>query len=138
MLDQYFRQNGKVINPDNPAKPGDYDRGSNTIGGNALQCPCGNLHSLWDDLPASHKRGRMNESLSKAARSLKLPNQVKDATQTVEQWPELWANDAIADAKILFAGTQFSQSSSNGRSNNWSIALPLEYEKPCSRLKSRH
>lgn len=121
----FLNADGKIVNPDE----GQYDRGSNTVGGNALQCPCGNLHSLWDDLPQQFKRGRMNDALTKKAKSLTLAN------AAIEELPVLWANDAIRDAKQLFAGTQFSKSTPNQRGNSWSIALPLEYEKTMLNMK---
>ncbi|MFZ6758358.1 S1/P1 nuclease [Undibacterium sp. Ji50W] len=121
----FLNAEGKIINPDE----GQYDRGTNTVGGNALQCPCGNLHSLWDDLPQQYKRGRMNDTLTKKAKTLTLAN------ASIEELPVLWANDAIRDARILFAGTQFSKSTPNQKGNNWSIALPLEYEKTMANLK---
>ncbi|MBK1889520.1 S1/P1 nuclease [Undibacterium sp. 14-3-2] len=121
----FLNAEGKIVNPDE----GEYDRGSNTVGGNALQCPCGNLHSLWDDLPQQFKRGRMNEALTKKARTLNV------AKAQLEQLPALWADDAVSDAKKLFAGTQFSKSTPNQRGNSWSIALPLEYEKTMVSMK---
>lgn len=125
----FLSSEGKIINPDHAHKPGDYDKGSNTVGGNALQCPCGNLHALWDDLPPSYKHGRMNEMLKARASLLaKTPG----ATET---WPKLWADQSIADAKIVFAGMQFSKSTTTQRGNNWSIALPLEYEKTMLKIK---
>lgn len=123
----FLDANGKIVNPDE----GQYDRGSNTVGGNALQCPCGNLHSLWDDIPQQFKRGRMNEALSKKAQMIVKPS----ATIALEQWPVIWADGAIADAKTLFSGTQFSKSTPNQRGNSWSIALPLEYEKTMASVK---
>lgn len=116
---------GKKVNPDE----GHYDHGTNTIGGNALQCPCGNLHALWDDIPQQFKHGRMNDMLAKKARAVAKP------AAAIGQWPVLWANDAIHDAKTVFNGTQFSQSTPNKRGNNWSIALPLEYEKTMQNVK---
>ncbi|MFZ6735582.1 S1/P1 nuclease [Undibacterium sp. Ji42W] len=121
----FLNADGKIVNPDE----GQYDRGSNTVGGNALQCPCGNLHSLWDDLPQQFKRGRMNDALTKKAKA------VVPTNGTIEELPVLWANDAIRDARVLFAGTQFSKSTPNQRGNNWSIALPLEYEKTMLNMK---
>ncbi len=121
----FLSAEGKVIDPDS----GEYDRGSNTVGGNALQCPCGNLHSLWDDVPFNYKRGKMNEALSKKAKTYAV------VKAPVDQLPVLWANDAIRDARKLFDGTQFSKSTPNQRGNSWSIALPLEYEKTMSNLK---
>lgn len=121
----FLNADGKIINPDE----GVYDHGSNTVGGNALQCPCGNFHSLWDDLPQQFKRGRMNEVLTKKARAVVASN------AAIEELPVLWADDAIRDAKLLFAGTQFSKSTPNQKGNSWSIALPLEYEKTMQNLK---
>ncbi|MDO8178450.1 MAG: S1/P1 nuclease [Undibacterium sp.] len=123
----FLDANGKIVNPD----AGEYDRGSNTVGGNALQCPCGTLHALWDDIPQQFKRGRMNEALTKKAKMVAKP----DASTSIEQWPAVWADGAIADAKTLFAGTQFSKSTPNQRGNSWSIALPLEYEKTMFTVK---
>ncbi len=121
----FLDADGHIVDPDS----GTYDRGSNTVGGNALQCPCGNLHSLWDDLPAQFKRGRMNEALTKKAKTIAI------SAGTIDQWPELWANDAILQARVLYAGTQFSKSTPNQRGNSWSIALPLEYEKTMASVK---
>lgn len=121
----FLDASGNLVNPDDTG----YDHSSNTVGGNALQCPCGNLHSLWDDLPLPYKRGRMNEALVKKARLVPL-------TQgSPEQLPVAWADDAIRDARKLFAGTQFSKSTPNSRGSNWSIALPLEYEKTMFSMK---
>ena len=116
---------GKIVNPDQ----GQYERGSNTVGGNALQGPCGNLHSLRDDIPAQFKRGRMNEMLIRQARN------VAPGKGALPQWPALWADDAIRDARLLYAGAQFSKSTPGQRGNSWSIALPLEYEKTMASLK---
>lgn len=121
----FLDADGHIVNPDD----GHYDRGSNTVGGNALQCPCGNLHSLWDDIPQTFKRGRMNDALAKKAAAIPVAN------APVNQLPVLWADDAIKDARKLFAGTQFSKSTPNQRGNNWSIALPLEYEKMMAGMK---
>ena len=121
----FLNADGKIINPDE----GQYDRSSNTVGGNALQCPCGNLHSMWDDLPQQFKRGRMNDALTKKAKA------VSPSSGAIEELPVLWANDAIRDAKVLFAGTQFSKSTPNQKGNSWSIALPLEYEKTMLNMK---
>ncbi|QJQ07356.1 S1/P1 nuclease [Undibacterium piscinae] len=121
----FLNADGKVVNPDD----GHYDHGSNTVGGNALQYPCGNLHSMWDDLPPQFKRGRMNEELSAKAKAIIKPE------GNPERWPTLWANDAILNASILFKDTQFSKSTPNQRGNSWSIALPLEYEKTMLKIK---
>ncbi|MFZ6657491.1 S1/P1 nuclease [Undibacterium sp. TJN19] len=121
----FLNADGKIINPDE----GQYDHNSNTVGGNALQCPCGNLHSLWDDLPVQFKRGRMNDGLAKRAKT------IAPTGGAIEDLPALWADDAIRDARILFAGTQFSKSTPNQKGNNWSIALPLEYEKTMLNMK---
>lgn len=123
----FLTEDGTVINPDD----GPYDRGSNTVGGNALQGPCGNLHSIWDDIPQQFKHGRMNAVLSSKARSVATPT----ASVRPDAWPELWADDAILDARRVFAGTQFSKSTAGPRGNNWSVALPLEYEKTMLSLK---
>ncbi|MDO8651749.1 MAG: S1/P1 nuclease [Undibacterium sp.] len=123
----FLNADGKMINPDN----GQYERGSNTVGGNALQSPYGNLHALWDDIPQPFKRGRMNEALCSKAKSIAKPA----ISVTPDEWPVLWADDAIHNAKILFAGTQFSKSTPNQRGNSWSIALPLEYEKTMLAVK---
>lgn len=121
----FLNPDGKIINPDD----GHYERGSNTVGGNALQCPYGNLHALWDDIPSQFKHGRMNEALSGKARN------IAPIAAALDEWPAIWADDAIHHAKILFAGTQFSKSSANQRGNSWSIALPLEYEKTMFSVK---
>lgn len=121
----FLDANGKIVNPDE----GKYEPSSNTVGGNALQGPCGNLHTLWDDIPAPYKRGRMNEDLTKKAKS------IDKSPATSEKWPALWAKDAILQAKTVFAGTQFSKSTPNPRGNSWSIALPLEYEKTMASMK---
>lgn len=121
----FLNADGKQVNPDE----GHYDHASNTVGGNALQCPCGNLHSLWDDLPPAFKRGRMNEFLIQKAKA------VPQSKTPVDQMSVVWANDAIRDAKVLFAGTQFSASTPAQRGNNWSIGLPLAYEKTMANLK---
>lgn len=121
----FLNADGKEINPDE----GEYDRGTTTVGGNALQGPCGNLHALWDDVPQQFKRGRMNEALTKKA---KLVAKSKDA---IEQWPTIWANESIMNARLVYAGTQFSKSMPNQRGNSWSIALPLEYEKTMLTMK---
>lgn len=116
---------GKRINPDE----GHYDHASNTVGGNALQYPCGNLHSLWDDLPPAMKRGRMNDTLAQKARTL------PKASAALEYWPELWANDSITAARHAYEGTQFSKRSAGQHGSNWSVALPLEYEKTLATMK---
>lgn len=123
----FLDADGKIVNPDE----GKYEPGSNTVGGNALQGPCGNLHALWDDIPAPFKRGRMNEDLTKKARN------ISKAAAAPEQWPALWATDAIHQSKTLFAGAQFSKSTPNPRGNSWSIALPLEYEKTMASMKEQ-
>ncbi|MBI3283910.1 MAG: S1/P1 nuclease [Burkholderiales bacterium] len=121
----FLDSDGKLVNPD----AGAYDRSSNTVGGNALQCPCGNLHTLWDDIPQPFKRGRMNEALGKKARAL-------DKTAgPLELWPANWADDAMRDARTVYAGTQFSKATTGPRGNSWSIALPLEYEKTMAAVK---
>ncbi|MBC3862967.1 S1/P1 nuclease [Undibacterium jejuense] len=121
----FLDANGQIINPDDVA----HNQSNNTVGGNALQCPCGNFHALWDDVPMLFKRGRMNATLSKKARTLTL------ASAPVDQLPVLWADDAIADARLIFAGTQFSKSTQNQFGSNWSIGLPLEYEKTMQNVK---
>lgn len=121
----YLNAEGKQTNPDE----GNYDRGTHTVGGNALQCPCGNLHALWDDIPVPLKRGKGNEVLIQKAKTVAKTN------APIEQWSTWWANDALRDAKIAFASTQFSASTPNQRGNSWSIALPLEYEKTMAKLK---
>ncbi|MFZ6846070.1 S1/P1 nuclease [Undibacterium sp. RuTC16W] len=121
----FLDADGKIINPDDKG----LDKTTNTIGGNALQCPCGNLHSLWDDLPQNFKRGRMNDFLTKKAKTI-----AKD-TAPPEQWAVLWADDAIRNARIVFAGAQFSERTPNVKGNNWSIALPLAYERTMAQVK---
>jgi hypothetical protein len=121
----FLNADGKMVNPDD----GQYDRGSNTVGGNALQCPCGNLHALWDDVPAQFKKGRMNQMLSTKAKD------VAKTKGTLNAWPALWADEAIMNARIVFKDTYFSKSSPNQRGNNWSVALPLEYEKTMYKVK---
>lgn len=121
----FLDNGGKIVNPDQGA----YDHASNTVGGNALQCPCGNLHSLWDDLPFNMKRGKMNQQLLKKAGAF----QAQPAA--VAELPVLWADDAMRGARQLYAGTQFSGSSAGPRGNSWSIALPLEYEKTMQNMK---
>jgi len=121
----FLNSDGKIVNPDE----GHYDRGSNTVGGNALQCPCGNFHSLWDDIPQQFKGGRMNEALIGKARN------IARTSGAASRWPESWADAAIADAKLVFKGAQFGKSTPNQRGNSWSIALPLEYERLMARVK---
>lgn len=121
----FLDSDGRLVNPDEAS----YDKGSNTVGGNALQGPCGNLHALWDDVPGPFKRGRQNELLIAKARSVPL------TSGAAGKWPERWADAAIADAKRLFAGVQFGKSTPNPRGNSWSIALPLEYEKTMAAMK---
>ncbi|MET3138484.1 hypothetical protein AAKU61_002854 [Undibacterium sp. GrIS 1.2] len=121
----YLGADGKIINPDDTQ----YDKTSNTIGGNALNCPCGNLHSLWDDVPLNFKRGRMNESLAKKAKTV-----AADAAP-IQEWPVLWADESIRNARLVFGGAQFSQRTPNVKGNNWSIALPLAYEKTMYNVK---
>ena len=121
----FLNADGKIINPDEVA----HDQSNNTVGGNALQCPCGNFHALWDDLPLQDKHGRMNAVLSKKARTLTL------VSAPIDQLPAMWANDAIRDANIIFTGTQFSKSTQNQYGSNWSIGLPLEYEKTMQNIK---
>lgn len=121
----FLNADGKIVNPDE----GEYDRGTTTVGGNALQGPCGNLHSLWDDVPQQFKRGRMNEALTKKAKLL------AKSDAAIEQWPAIWADESIRNARLVYAGTQFSKSTPNQRGNSWSIALPLEYEKTMINIK---
>lgn len=121
----FLNADGKIVNPDE----GEYDRGTTTVGGNALQCPCGNLHALWDDVPQQFKRGRMNDVLTKKARTVAKP------AAAIEQWPVIWGDETIKNARLVYAGTQFSKSTPNQRGNNWSIALPLEYEKTMLTVK---
>lgn len=121
----FLNAEGKQVNPDEST----YEHSSNTVGGNALQCPCGNLHSLWDDLAPAFKRGRMNELLIQKAKNVSRTNAALDKLS------EAWANDAIRDAKVLFAGTQFSAATPSTRGNSWSIGLPLAYEKTMASLK---
>ncbi|MES2072543.1 MAG: S1/P1 nuclease [Pseudomonadota bacterium] len=116
---------GHVINPDE----GKYDKATNTVGGNALMCPCGNLHSMWDDIPQNFKKGRMNDTLIKKARTV-----ARDSSP-FEQWPVLWADDSIRSARVLYQGTAFSKASIGAKGPSWSIALPLEYEKLMARMK---
>ena len=71
----------------------------------------------------------MNAVLSKKARTLTL------VSAPIDQLPAMWANDAIRDANIIFAGTQFSKSTQNQYGSNWSIGLPLEYEKTMQNIK---
>ncbi|MFZ6649523.1 S1/P1 nuclease [Undibacterium sp. TJN25] len=115
----YLDASGKVINPDE----GKFDKTTNTVGGNVLMCPCGNLHSMWDDVPQNFKRGRANDSLIKKART------VARDTSPFEQWPVDWADDSIKAARVLYQGTAFSKASMGAKGPSWSIALPLEYEK---------
>jgi len=62
----FLNADGQVIQPE----ADHFDKTSNTVGGNALICACGNLHSLWDDVPANLKRGKSNDALiSKAKKS---------------------------------------------------------------------
>ena len=123
----FLSNQGKIINPD--AAHTHYNKGSSTVGGNALVSPCGNLHSMWDDLPQAYKHGRMNTVLKlKASKLAKTPG-------SSEQWPKLWADQTIGDAKTVFASMQFSKSTATQRGNNWSIALPLEYEKTMLKIK---
>lgn len=121
----YLDTEGHVINPDE----GKFDKLSNTVGGNALMCPCGNLHSMWDDVPQNFKKGRMNETLIKQARTV-----AKDGS-TFEQWPVLWADDSIKAARVLYQGTAFSKATISAKGPSWSIALPLEYEKLMYKMK---
>ena len=121
----FLDKDGKQVNPDEHG----YDHSTNTVGGNALQCPCGNLHSLWDDVPFNYKRGRMNDALVKKARTYNV------AKAPLNELPVLWANDAIRDARVLFTGSQFGKAAPASRGLNWSIALPLEYEKMMANMK---
>ncbi len=121
----FLDKDGKQVNPDEHG----YDHSTNTVGGNALQCPCGNLHSLWDDVPYNYKRGRMNDALAKKARTYNV------AKAPLNDLPVLWANDAIRDARTLFTGSQFGKAAPASRGLNWSIALPLEYEKMMANMK---
>ncbi|MCX7175754.1 MAG: S1/P1 nuclease [Proteobacteria bacterium] len=121
----FLDSEGRIVDPDQ----GTYDKGTNTVGGNALQGPCGNVHALWDDIPQQFKRGRMNEFLTGKARS------IARTDGAAAQWPEMWADDTIANAKLVFAGMQFGKSTPNQWGNSWSIAFPLEYEKTMARVK---
>jgi hypothetical protein len=71
----------------------------------------------------------MNDGLAKRAKT------IAPTSGAIEDLPALWADDAIRDARILFAGTQFSKSTPNQKGNNWSIAFPLEYEKTMLNMK---
>ena len=60
---------------------------------------------------------------------------VSRTNAALDKLSEAWANDAIRDAKVLFAGTQFSAATPSPRGNSWSIGLPLAYEKTMASLK---
>src|SRR5450830_69607 len=121
----FLNADGKIINPDEVV----HDQNNNTVGGNALQCPCGNFHALWDDMPVQFKHGKMNGMLIRKARSLTL------AAAPIDALPVLWADDAIRDASLVFGGAQFSKSTQNLYGSNWSIGLPLKYEKTMQNVK---
>lgn len=123
----YLDQDGKVVHPE----PDNYDKKTHTVGGNALQCPCGNLHSLWDDVPYYLKRGKQNDAL--VAKAKLIPK----TTGEIANWSASWASDTIAQARIAYAKTEYSSATpaGQGRGNNWSIALPLAYEKTMNNLK---
>jgi len=53
----------------------------------------------------------------------------------VNQWAVVWADESIANANIVFKGTQFSESAMNNKLRNWSISLPLKYEKTMAQVK---
>ncbi len=123
----YLDQDGKVVHPE----PANYDKTSHTVGGNALQCPCGNFHSLWDDIPAYLKRGKQTETLVNKARAIPKTN------GEIASWSEQWASQTMAQARLAFAKTEYSNATpaGAGRGNNWSIGLPLAYEKTMATVK---
>lgn len=123
----YLDQDGKIVHPE----PANYDKSTHTVGGNALQCPCGNFHSLWDDIPGHLKRGKQTEALANKARL------IPKTEGSVASWSEQWASQTMAQARLAFAKTEYSPASAAGagRGNNWSIGLPLAYEKTMANMK---
>lgn len=123
----YLDQDGKLVHPE----PGTYDKATHTVGGNALQCPCGNLHSLWDDVPYYLKRGKQIEGLVAKAKG------VTKTSGAIASWSEQWASATMAQSRLAFAKAEYSSASpaGQGRGSNWSIGLPLAYEKTMNSVK---
>jgi hypothetical protein len=61
----YLDKSGKPVNPDS----GQFDPATETRGGNEITLSSGhaNLHATWDQIPASHKVGKVNAAWLKEA-----------------------------------------------------------------------
>jgi hypothetical protein len=113
----YLDAEGKLIDPDLPGA----DPESNTVGGNAISITGGNLHGYWDNVPNRFTPADL-AALPAAARA------VAPSTGSLQQWPEAWANESIAEGAKLFEGVHFGPRLPGLRGPRWIATLPEGYD----------
>lgn len=113
----YLDAEGRSIDPDQPGA----DAQSHTVGANAIQITGGNLHGYWDNVANRFVPADL-AALPAAARA------VPATPGSVEQWPQAWADEGIAQAAKVFEGIQYGPRLPGLRGPRWIGTLPEGYD----------
>lgn len=140
----YLNAQGQRVDPD---KTG-FDPANFTRGGNQLikvqakpaspASPVGlaepalafrppNLHSIWDDVPASLASRHVDATWLAAARKLPL------TAGAPQGWPALWASGALEQARLAHQGLGFAAK----QGSTWPVSLPADYNDRIAQIKKR-
>lgn len=95
----YLDESGRLVDPDSSEAErlrATRSKVTFTFGGNSLAWSGRKLHSVWDDAPDGPF----------AARPVAAP------PGPISEWPRLWANDTLAQARLAYQGIRFSAKSS--------------------------
>jgi hypothetical protein len=90
----YLDESGRLVDPDSSDAErvrATQTKVTFTFGGNSLAWSGRKLHSVWDDAPDGPF----------AARRVAVPS------EPMSEWPRLWANDTLAEARLAYTGIHF-------------------------------
>ena len=100
----YLDRNDQPFDPDTTVPTAD----SETHGGNSiLDGATGNLHALWDAVPARLAPSRIGALAVAAART------VESTPGDLADWPAAWAGETVLVAREAFAGLSFRRESTS-------------------------
>jgi hypothetical protein len=86
-----------------------------------------NLHATWDDIPEALQSSHID------AAWIALARKVPVSKGTIYDWPPLWANDTLAQARIAVKNLTFGDKQ-DGR---WTVPLTGRYDDSMAPIKKR-
>jgi hypothetical protein len=107
----YLTTDGSEMDPD--STPGNHDA-NGTSGGNFIMIAGKNLHSTWDQTPASWT----------AADFATAASAVPPTAGSIMNWPIIWARDTVMASHQAFKGLQFGAEDSGGK---WTATAQANY-----------